>query len=212
MEQDPPRQVGLPELRGDLSATRFGPVKTLVLALCGVLLVMRAGRLLMRWFLGRRVCAIVTLDQSGLHLAQSTTVLGKVRSEAEILIPLHNLSRVERSIRYQGFGFYAGALALSLGTFLGATLIVDGARTNPAAFELVLWGALLIALGFFLDFLLVTLWDDARGKCRLKVVTKDGLQFTVSSLDPQLVDGLLKSLTVELEQPAREQPAREQPA
>ncbi|HTM43499.1 MAG TPA: hypothetical protein VL137_01015 [Polyangiaceae bacterium] len=202
MEHDPLRHGALPELRGELSTTKFGRLRTALLALCGALFLMRALRLFARLFLARRVSAVVTLDQSGLHLNHRTAVLGKVRREGEIVIPLHNLSRIERSVRYQGFGFYAGALALSSGTFLGATLMIDAARTNPSAFELVLWGALVFGLGFFLDFLLVTLLDDARGKCRLQVVTKDGLQFTVSSLDPPLVDGLLKALTVELERTA----------
>ena len=59
----------------------------------------------------------------------------------------------------------------------------------------------MIALGIALDFLLVTAWGDARGHCRLGIVTHDGMRLWVNQLDPPLLDALLTALKARLDQP-----------
>lgn len=179
-----------------MGARAFSRFWTVVLALCGALFVLRALRLLARWVLSRRVVANVRLDAQGLQLIQQTTLLGRQVHERQILIPLSNLSRVERVARFARSGFYAGLIALALGSFIGIQLMIEGLRGAPAAVELVLWGTGVMALGVILDFGLVSLWGEARAQCRLRIVTLDGARLEVSSLDPPLVDALLAALKV----------------
>jgi hypothetical protein len=186
------------ELRGQLGPRSFGRVTTLLLALCGALLVWRGARLVGRWLMGRRVTAFITLAEPGLHVSLRTTLLGKVTHERQLLLALPHLLRVERVVRYSGFAVYVGLITLALGSFLGAHLIVESARGGPLSLLGV--GSLLIALGLFLDFVLVTGFDSARGKCRLRLVTDDGVRLEIDRLDPPLVDALLHQLKARLAQ------------
>lgn len=189
------------ELRGELGPRAFGRLTTLLLALSGALFVWRAARLIARWFLGRHVIAIVTLAEPGLRLLLRSSLLGKQTREREVLIALPHLLRVERVVRYAGFAFYAGLSTLAFGSFLGTQLIVESLRGGAQAIDLLLVGSLLIGLGLLLDFLLVTGLQSAQGRCRLRVVTDDGLRLEIDRLDPPLVDALLEQLKARLMAP-----------
>jgi hypothetical protein len=147
--------------------------------------------------LGRRAEAIVKLAEPGLHLVVRTSLFGKVARERELLIALPNLLRIERVVRFSGLAFYAGLCTLALGSFIGTQIIVESLR-GDSGLDLVLVGVALIGLGLLLDFLLVTGLQSVQGRCRLRLVTDDGLQLEIDRLDPPLVDALLERLKVRL--------------
>lgn len=196
------------ELRGELGPRAFGRVTTVLLAVSGALFVWRAARVLARWFLGRRVVAFVTLAEPGLRLRLCSSLLGKQIRERELLIALPHLLRVERVVRYAGFAFYAGLSTLALGSYFGTQLIVESIRGGNQTVDLLLVGSLLIGLGLLLDFLLVTGLESARGRCRLRLVTQDGVHLNIDRLDPPLVDALLEQLKARLTAPERAQAAQ----
>jgi hypothetical protein len=184
------------ELKGELGPRSFGRLATLLLALCGALFVWRAGRVIGRLILGRRVSALITLASPGLRLSLRTSLLGKQARERELLLALPHLMRVERVVRYSGFAVYAGLITLALGSYVGAQLVVESVRGGSA--DLLTIGSLVIALGLMLDFVLVTGFSSAKGQCRLRLVTDDGLRIEIDRLDPPLVDALLRQLKARL--------------
>jgi hypothetical protein len=186
------------ELRGELGPRALGRLTTLLLALCGVLFVWRAARVLGRWFLGRRAEAVVTLAEPGLRVLLRSSLLGRQTRERELLIALPHLLRVERVVRFSGLAFYAGVCTLALGSYVGTQIIVESLR-GDTGIELVLVGVALIGLGLLLDFLLVTGLQSGQGRCRLRLITDDGLRLEIDRLDPPLVDALLEQLKARLE-------------
>lgn len=195
----------LPQLRGELGPRVFSRTSTVVLAVSGVLLLLRVMHLFARYALRRRAHAVLTLGAEGFQLDTETTVLGRTVAQRQQLVPLHNLSRLERLTRYPRLGFYAGLVALASGSYLGMQLVIEGLRGASTSLELLLLGPLLIALGAGLDLLLLTLSDGARGQCRLQVQTRDGRGFEIRGLDPPLLDALLAGLKERLTELALQQ-------
>jgi len=89
---------------------------------------------------------------------------------------------------------YAGLLALVIGSYFGMGLLVDGCRVPGGSFPLFGLGLLFIALGLVIDFLLSTLADSVRGRCRLVIVPRTGGALCVAALDPKRADRLLEVL------------------
>lgn len=196
----------LPQLRGELGPRAFSRPWTVVLALSGLLLLLRLIHLFARYALRRRSHAVLSLGPEGFRLDTETSVLGRTVVQRQLLVPLHNLGRLERLTRYPRLGFYAGLIALACGSYVGMQLVIEGLRGAPTSLELLLLGPVLIALGAGLDLFLLSLSDGARGQCRLRVQTRDGHGFEVRALDPPLLDALLAGLRERLTELAQ-QPA-----
>jgi hypothetical protein len=185
-----------PELRGELSPAPFGPVITALLAITLLLFVYQATRLIGRLVFAYRRPATLRLGVNGLELNHRTELMGKVLRERAVLVPLSNLARVTREVRYARVGLYVGLGALVLGTYYGMSYFVYGLQVSGGGdrAQLVGMAVLLIVLGLGLDFVLSNAADSARGRCRVVVVPRKGRTLCVGALDPTRTDAMLANI------------------
>ncbi len=177
---------------GELEPSPRGPFATLLLALTGVLFVTRLARLVGRLALARRTPVELSVQGGRVHLRSRTELLGRVLRESEHVVPLDNLARASREVRYPRLALYAGLFALALGAYTGVALFVDGARS--ASPSLLGTGLLLVALGVGLELALTTLWPGARGRCRLVLRSRSGETYCVGDLDVRAAEQALARL------------------
>jgi hypothetical protein len=176
-------------LEGESVPAPRGPVLTTILALTGLLFVISAVRLLMRFALAYRAPAEVSLSGAGVRVKTRTEMLGKVLREREHIIVRSGLVRVVREVRYPRAAFYAGLLALALGSYVGVRALVDGARS--ASPSLLLVGLLIVVLGIAADFVLGSLLPGARGRCRVSFVPRSGAVLCLGEVDAKRADEVI---------------------
>ncbi|WP_437640943.1 hypothetical protein [Sorangium sp. So ce854] len=179
-------------LAGELSPPPRGPVALVLLAATGILLVMHAGRLAGRLLLRYRRPAALEVGPRGVTVRSRTELLGRALREQETYIPVEALLRATREVRYPRLGLYAGIVALGLGTYLGMSLLIDGARAGSP--ELLGMGALVFAFGAALDFGLSHLETATRGRCRVVLVPRKGPAVALAGLDRGAADLALSRL------------------
>ena len=182
------------ELSGELRGAPFGPVATALLAFSLLLFIGRGLSLVARFALAYRRPATLRIGPQGLELTHRIELMGRVLRDHATLVPLSNLSRVTREVRYARVGLYAGLCALVIGTYFGVGLIVDGVRVPGGSPPLLGMAVTCIIVGLGLDFLLSTAADSARGKCRIVIVPQNGRRLCVGSLDPVSADAMLTSI------------------
>ncbi|MBN2193476.1 MAG: hypothetical protein JW751_11735 [Polyangiaceae bacterium] len=190
--------MGPPGIRGELGA---GPRSGLATALCGatgLLLVTNGLRVLGRICLGYRRPVELRVTLQGVELEYQTRLLGRVLRDRRTLFPRSGIARVGREVRYGRLALYAGLAALSLGTYIGVGLFLDGLRVPGTSPSLLGLGLLAILLGLFLDFALTWLSDFARGRCRIFLEPVRGRPFAICGLEPSNADALLRRLAVYL--------------
>jgi len=117
-----------------------------------------------------------------------------VLRERVTVVPLANLSRVTREVRYARAGLYAGLGALALGTYFGTGLFVDAVRVPGGSAPLIGVALLFIVLGLAVDFVFSSAADSARGRCRVVVVPLKGRVLCVGAVDPARADALLAAV------------------
>ena len=172
----------------------LAPAATAVLALSLLLFVWQALRLVARFVFAYRRPAVLRLTPRGLELTHQVMLLGKVLRDRSTLVPLANLSRVSRETRYARLGLYAGLTALVLGTYFGMGLFVNGLRVPGGSSALLEMAAATMIAGLAIDFVLSSVADSARGKCRLLVEPRAGRRLCVSGVDPASADAMLAGL------------------
>lgn len=182
------------ELLGELVPAPRGRVGLAVALLSGWALASGAARLLLRVALGRRQPAALRLGPRGLELTHRTELLGRRVREGTLLVPLAEIGRIEREVRFARAGLYAGVLALSVGTWIGVGAIVDGLRVPGGSPSLLGLGALAVAAGAALDFALAARSDLRRGECRLVVTPRRGPAICLAGLPLEATDRLLGEL------------------
>lgn len=173
-------------LEGEMLPTPRGPVATTLLAITGILFVVNGLRLAARLALAYKRPTEVFLSDAGVRIKTRTEMLGRTLREREHVIVRAGLVRVMREVRYPRAAFYAGLLALALGSCVGVRTLSDGVRA--ASPSLLLVGLVIILLGIAADFALVTLVPGTRGRVRIAFVPKSGRAFTVGELDPRRAD------------------------
>jgi hypothetical protein len=176
-------------LDGELLATPRGPVATALLALTGILLASHAVRLFARLALAYRRPAEVAFTDAGVRVKTRTVMLGRTLREREHLIPRAGLARASREVRFPRVGFYAGLLALTLGSYVGVRAFADGVRS--ASPSLLVVGLLVVTLGVAADFVLGTLLPGSSGSCRVTFVPRTGKALCVGGVDPRRADDAL---------------------
>ena len=182
------------ELSGELRSAPFGPVATTLLAFSMLLFIGRGISLIARFALAYRRPATLRIGPQGVEVSHRIELMGRVLRDRATLVPLANLSRVTREVRYARVGLYAGLCALVIGTYFGVGLIVDGVRVPGGSPPLLGMAVTCIIVGLGLDFLLSTAADSARGKCRIVIVPQNGRKLCVGSLDPVSADAMLSSI------------------
>ncbi len=178
-------------LSGELGPTPRGPIATTLLAITGLLFVLRGGRLLGRLALAYKKPAALRLTDRGLELEHRVEILGRVLRQRETVVPLDNLARVTREVRYSRLGLYLGLLSLVIGSYLGMGLLVDGARVPGGSPPLIGLGILVIGLGLAIDFGLSLLGNETGGRCRVVIVPRKGRALCVGRVDPTRADAML---------------------
>jgi hypothetical protein len=166
-----------------------GPVLTTILALTGILFVMHAVRLVARLALAYRRPAEVSLSDAGVTMRTRTEMLGRTLREREHVIVRAGLVRVVREVRYPRTAFYAGLLALALGSYVGVRAFVDGVRA--ASPSLLLTGLVVVALGIAADFVLGSVLPGGRGRVRVVFVPRTGKAICVGDVDATRADDAL---------------------
>ncbi|HMJ12538.1 MAG TPA: hypothetical protein VK524_14035 [Polyangiaceae bacterium] len=185
---------GSASLSGELSPAPHGPLVTALLTVTLLLFALHAGRLIGRFAFSYRKPARLRLSPRGLELEQRTEMLGKVLRDRSVVVPLTNLARVTREVRYPRAGMYAGLAALVVGSYLGMGLLIDGVRVPGGSAPLIGLAVLLMVVGLVIDFALSALADPARGRCRLVVVPRKGRTLCISALDAKRADAMLQRL------------------
>lgn len=180
------------QVAGELVPAPRGPVQLVLLAVTGILLVLRVGRLVGQLLLRYRRPAELSVTPRGLTVRTRTELFGRTLREREMHIPVEALLRAIREVRYPRLGLYAGLVALGLGTYVGVSLFIDGARAGSP--ELLGMGALVLALGAALDFGLSHLSAGRKGRCRVVIVPRKGPALAVGGADPAVADAALGRL------------------
>jgi hypothetical protein len=186
-----------PALTGELAWVPYGPLPTALLILSGFAFLRATATLVARLALGLRRPATVRLSARGLEVSHRVELLGRVLGEQHAVIPMGNLASVTREVRFARAGTYAGLAALVLGTYIGVSVLADGARAPGGSPSLMLLGLGIVALGLLLDLALTHVLDAARQTVRLVVRPQRGRAFCVAGLTSETVDALLRSVAHE---------------
>lgn len=177
---------------GEMIAAPRGPVALVLMAITGLLLIVPAARWFGRIFLRYRAPAELRLSGTSLTVASKTELLGRTVREREVVVPLDQLTSISRDIRYPRLALYAGLFALAFGSYIGMSLFVDGARAGSP--DLLGMGALIVALGVALDFVLANVVPVGKGRCRVLITPNKGAALAMGEVDPKLADALLQKL------------------
>ncbi len=180
-------------LEGELSPPPRGPLATATLAFSGILFVLHVARLVGKLALRYQRPTSVTLSEDGVRIESRTLLLGRTLREGSVLIERGGLVRAGREVRYPRIAFYAGLLALAVGSYFGVATLVDGVRA--ASPSLLATGLLIVALGVALDFVLGSILPTTRGRCRVLFVPQRGPSFCVSAVDIARADAALAILS-----------------
>jgi hypothetical protein len=176
-------------LEGELLPPPRSRFATTLLALSGILLVVHVARLLAKLALAYRVPAEVSFSESGVRVKTRTEVLGRIVREREHVVLRSGLVRVVREVRFPRAAFYAGLLALALGSYVGVRAFADGVRA--ASPSLLLVGIVVVGLGIAADFVLGTLLPGSRGRCRIAFVPRTGPVLCIGDVDLRRADDAL---------------------
>lgn len=192
-----PVEAGGPEgaaaiVTGEIVPAPRGPVALVLLGFTGILALLHLGRLLGQVALRYRRPAELRVTSKGVVIHTRTELLGRTLKERDILIPIESLLRATREVRYPRLALYVGLGALALGSYLGISLFVDGARAGSP--ELLGIGLLLVVVGITLDYVLSTLVPSGKRLCRVVLEPRKGPSIAVGRLDPSRADEALNRL------------------
>lgn len=165
---------------------------TLILGVTGILFFVSGARLFARVALAVKRPATLRIGASGIEIETRTEMLGRTLRERRIRIDRAGLARAAREVRYPRVAFYAGLVALALGSYLGVSLLVDG--TRAASPSLLALGLVIVAVGVGIDFALAGLATSVQGKCRLVLVPRRGPAVAIDGLDRDVADRALEAL------------------
>ena len=191
-KEAPSKEGGGAVVTGELASAPRGPFSLVLLGATGLLAAAYVVRLVARIALHHRRHAELTATPTGVTLKIRTELLGRTLREREIVLPIEGLLHASREVRYPRLGLYAGLFALAMGSYFGIKNLIDGLRT--VSFEIAGIGALLLAAGVGLDFLLESASSGMRGKCRVVLVPRKGPAFAVGEVDPAAADAALAML------------------
>lgn len=179
-------------LAGEIVPAPRGPIALICLGFTGILAIMHLGRLLGQVALRYRRPAELRISAKGLVLHTKTELLGRTLKERDIHIPIESLLRATREVRYPRLALYVGLGALALGSYVGISIFVDGARAGSP--ELLGIGLLLVVVGIALDYALSTLVPNGKRHCRLVFEPRKGPSIALGKIDPVRADEALSRL------------------
>jgi hypothetical protein len=177
---------------GELVPAPRGPVALVLLGFTGILALMHLGRLLGQVALRYRRPAEMKVSAKGVVIHTKTELLGRTLKERDIHIPIEALLKATREVRYPRLALYTGLGALALGSYLGISLFVDGARAGSP--ELLGIGLLLVVVGIGLDYVLSNIVPSGPRSCRVVLVPRKGPAVALGRVDPLRADEALNRL------------------
>jgi hypothetical protein len=176
-------------LEGEWLPAPRGPIVTTLLAFSGLLFAIYIVRVVARAALAYKRPTEVSLSEQGIRVKTRIEMLGRVLKEREHVILRTGLVRVVREVRFPRAAFYAGLLALAIGSWIGVRAFADGVRA--ASPSLLVVGLLIVAAGIGLDFVLGSVLPGSRGKVRIAFVPKSGATVCVGNIDARRADDAL---------------------
>lgn len=181
------------EVVGEIRSTPSRGLRRVVGALTLWLLLKSVVRLLGR-ALGYRRHARLHLEDEGLVLDERRSVVGRNTSTKRSLFPLERLEEVALVQGAPGRSVTVGLTALTVGTYFGAGLFVEGLRAPAGTGALVGLGLLLIAAGALLDFVLDSGWifSDQAGKSAFLLKSAGNPPVTIRRVDADRAAKLLE--------------------
>lgn len=179
-------------LAGEIVPFPLGPVGLVLWSLSGLILVRYLFRFVATVILRRRRPADVTVGHDGVMLRSRLCLLGRTITQSDVHIPLANLAKAERQVRYPRLGLYAGLIALSVGTYFGTWLVTDGSRAGSPS--LIGVGALIVGAGVALDLIFSTLLPAGRNKHRLLFVPRTGRAIALATHDADAAERAMSCL------------------
>ncbi len=179
-------------VKGELVPTPMHPVWLFLSCVTGFILLRWLWRFVYRMLLRARRPAAFSLEASGVKVTSDLQLLGKPMRKAEVVIPFDNLARAEREVRYPRLAVYAGLFMLAVGTFAGASIFTDGARSGSPSLMAI--GAVVFGVGVVLDVLLNVFVPARQGKHRLLLVPRKGRALAIAVEDEKAADRLLQQL------------------
>ncbi len=177
---------------GEIVPAPRGPVALVLLGFTGILALMHLGRLLGQVALRYRRPAEMKVSAKGIVIHTKTQLLGRTLKERDIHIPIEALLKATREVRYPRLALYTGLGALALGSYLGISLFVDGARAGSP--ELLGIGLLLVVVGIALDYVLSNIVPSGPRSCRVVLVPRKGPTVALGRIDPLRADEALNRL------------------
>jgi hypothetical protein len=179
-------------ISGEISPVPQGPVLTVLLSVTGILLAWHTLRLLAKVALAYKRPAELVLSKENVRIDSHVEILGRTLQKRSTVIGRDALARAGREVKYPRLGFYAGLLALAIGSYLGVSTFVDGVRASSPS--LLLTGLLIVAAGVGLDLLLSSILPSKRGLCRVVIVPRKGPSICVGAVDVESADRALAAL------------------
>jgi hypothetical protein len=179
---------------GEMMPAPRGPVVTVLMAVTGVLLVVRGARLVARVALAyRQPAELVLSEDGGVRVHWRTQLLDRTLGDGDVHVPRGALVRASREVLYPRVATYAGLLALVVGSIVGVSTLVDGVRSSSPS--LIASGLGIVAVGLGLDFVASIVTPGMRGRCRVVVVPRDGARLCIGAVDVTSADALLSRLS-----------------
>lgn len=186
------RTIPTAELAGEIVPTPLGPVGLVLWTVSGLIVVRYLFRFVESVILRCRRPVEITVASAGVTFKSKLDVLGRTIRTEETHIPVGNLARAVREVRYPRLALYAGLTALAVGTYVGVSLATDGARAgSPSLLGL---GAGVFVVGIVLDMVFSTLLPGKLGKHRVIFVPKSGRTYAVRIADESAADRALRAL------------------
>ena len=179
-------------LEGEVMPAPRGLIVTTLLALSGLLFVIHGVRLFARLALAFERPGELVVSSHGIRFRSTTRMLGRTLRDREHVMVRAGLVRVTREVRYPRAAFYAGLLALALGSWLGVRTLVDGVRA--ASPSLLVIGLAIVTIGIAADFLLGSLLPGSRGRCRMVIVPRTGATLCLGNVDAKRANEVLASV------------------
>jgi hypothetical protein len=180
-------------LVGEMTQAPRSHTATALLAVTGILLAVHVVRLVARLALAYKTPAEVSVgDDGGVRVHWRTEMLGRTLRDRDVVVPRAALVQATREVRFPRLAFYAGLLALAVGSYLGVSAFIDGAKA--ASPSMLATGLVVIALGIALDFVLSSLSPGARGRCRVLFVPRAGSKLCVGGVDLARADAVIARL------------------
>ncbi len=179
-------------ITGEIVPAPRGPVALILLGFTGILAITHLARLLAQVALRYRRPAELRISAKGLVIHTKTELLGRTLKEHDIHIPIEALLRATREVRYPRLALYVGLGALAIGSYLGISIFVDGARAGSP--ELLGIGLLLVVVGIALDYVLSNIVPSGKRQCRVVFEPRKGAAVALGKIDPIRADEALNRL------------------